>query len=334
MNVGWTVVEEGNVGSDQLLHGPEGLDGLGGLDVTTAELPGYPQSRPSVLADDRRRGVDERVGTISVNFETDDVPFQQPSPRTAPVEAGRNRRSAIVDAGRWPIVALGVAAVLAAVFVLFISRNGQSTRGDGEPAQPPSVVESATAALASDGLSGRSTGELGPADGSGFFTGQIIEPDRSLTGDDVDWMPTTTAAPTTEPPTTATTVTTPVTEETSTTTTPETTATTVVPGGLSVRAIGPGSTDETNPAVVSGNRVTLEAEGSEDGMRYRFVLSVRDDDGDWRQIDRSGWRSRSNWTVKIKRLEGLTVRWTVVGADRSRNRTDESAPLYFRVGEG
>ncbi|MDH3299040.1 MAG: hypothetical protein OES24_00875 [Acidimicrobiia bacterium] len=349
-------MEMGNVGSDQLAHGRDGLDGLAGLDAITGEVPTQPRARASVLAEDGRRSTRDPAGTISINLETNDVPFQQPNPRTVPAEPpGHDWRAAVVDAGRWPIVALGVAAVLAAVFAAFISRNGQSLSGDADSAAAPAAVEStsgaapATDAVAAgaaqaeidpdplaatgepDGSSGRSTGGLGPAEGSGFFTGQIVEPDRSLTESNVDWVPTTTT-----PPTTATTVTTPSTEVPSSTepssTTTDSSATTVVPDEIKVRALGPGTADESSPAVVSGGRVTLEAEGSDNGLRYRFVVSVRDDDGDWRQVDRSGWRSRSSWTVRTREFRGRTVRWTVTAVDRSGERTAESTPLYFRVG--
>lgn len=350
MNVGWSVVEMGNVGSDQPAPGRDRLDGLAGLSAITDEVPTQPRVRASVLADHGRRSTGDPAGTISINLDNSDVPFQQPNPQTAPVEPpGNDWRAAVVDAGRWPIVALGVAAVLAAVFAAFISRNGQSPSGDADSTAAPAAVESASGtAPPADGIaagavraeidpdplaatgkpggsSGRSTGGLGPAEGSGFFSGQIVEPDRSLTVSKVDWVPTTTT-----PPTTATTVTTSSSEVPSSSEPPSTT--TVVPVEIKVRALGPGTADESSPAVVSGGRVTLEAEGSVDGLRYRFVLSVRDDDGDWRQVDRSGWRSRSSLTVRTREFRGRTVRWTVTATDRSGDRTAESTPLYFRVG--
>lgn len=324
MNVGWCFVEVGKMGSDQLLHGPEGLDefdDVGRLDVATAELP-----------------------RVSIHLETSEVPFQQSGYGMVPVEAaGRDWRVAVADTGKWPLVALGAAAVLVAVFAAFISRNGQQLSSDREAADTAAAVESASASVGAEQLagtpsqveldaSGRSTGTLGPGEGGGFFSGQVVEPDRSLTDADIDWTPAT--VPTTAPPTTAAN---PLTEATSTTeatttlpptsetTTPSTTA---EPSGSWVRAIGPGSADEQNPAVVSG-KVTLEAEGSDESMRYRFFVYARTDDGEWRQVDRSGWRSDPEWKIKTKSFDGRTVRWTVVAVTRFRDETAESAPLYL-----
>ena len=363
MNVGWCVVEMGNAGSDQLLHGRSGLDGsddLGGLDVTTAEVPVFDRPRTSVLADDGSRGAGGSETAISISLESSEVPFQQPNLQTIPVEqAGGDWRAAVADVGKWPLVALGAAAVLVAVFALFISRNGQALSGDGESAESPSATESASAAVAadqtdgapaqvepltagdeSDDPSGRSTGTLGPAAGSGFFSGQVVEPDRSLTATDVDWTPTTVA--TTAPPTTVTAATSEASSTTAAdTTAPPTTAsttestspTTAEPDGPWVRAVGPGTGDESNPTVVSG-RVTLEAQGSDEFMRYRFFVYVRTDEGEWRQVKRSRWRFDPRWTIKTDSYEGRTIRWTVVGVTGFRNQTDESAPLYLQVGGG
>lgn len=367
MNVGWSVVEMGNAGSDQLLHGRDGLDDsddLGGLDVTTAEVPAFDRPRTSVLADDDgSRGAGGPEAAISISLETNEVPFQQPNLQSSPVDpARRDWRAAVADVGKWPLVALGAATILVAAFALFISGNGRSLSGDGESVEAPLASESVSAAVAADQIagaparaelgtepltagdesddpSGRSTGALGPGEGSGFFSGQVVEPDRSLTGTDVDWTPATVAS--TIPPTattatseaSSTTATDATTPPTTATTTESTTPTTAEPAGPWVRALGPGTGDESNPAVVSG-RVTLEAQGSDEFMRYRFFVHVRTDKGRWRQVERSRWRFDPRWTINTGTYEGLTIRWTVVGLTGFRNQTDESAPLYLQVGGG
>ncbi len=373
MNVGWCAVEMGTPGSDQLPHGHgvlDGRDGLDGLDVTTAEIPVQPEYRRPVLADAPPSVAGSSDAPVSINFATSELPFQQPAPRTVAVgSAGRDWRAAIADEGKWPLVALAAAAVLVAVFAAFISRNGQSLSGESEVAETLAKVESAsesavaadringtaeratTGAAAStetedaDGSTGRATGTLGAGEGSGFHSGHVVEPDRSLTGPAPDWVPTTVATvarPAPEETSTtarpATTDSTPSTVATSTTaqtdTTTETTASTTTeaaPDGPTVRALGPGTGDAQNPIVVGSGRLTLEAEGSDESMRYRFILYVKNDDGEWRRVDRSRWRFRSTWTIDTDRFEGRTVRWNVVGRTGFRNTTDESAPLYFRV---
>lgn len=366
MYVGLCVVEKGNAGSEQLLDGRDGAHGDHGA---VGDDHVYPDPRPSVLADDAPV-VDADAGIpVSVNLESGELPFQQPDPRTIPSgpDVG-GWRAAVVDVGRWPLAGLALAAVLVAVFALFITRNGQSLTDDIESGAPQRAeVESEPLAAPAESdagvgvgndvdvgvdvdASGRSTGTLGPGEGSEFFSGQVVEPDRSLTGTDVDWTPTTvarrttvttaTTPPSTVPPsTTAPPETTqpPETSQSTTTTPPSTTTsspTTEAPEGNWVRAIGPGSGSEQNAVTVNGGRVTLEAEGSgEEFMLYRFVVSAKGDDGGWRQVNRSRWRTRPRWTINADRYEGQTLRWTVVGVTGFRDLTAESAPLYLRVAD-
>lgn len=362
------MVEVGNMGSDQLLHGTDDPHGLDGLGVTTMEVPVHSPPRASVLADDGSRRDDPADTAISVHLQTDELPFQQPNPNTIPVApAAPNWKSVITGVDKRPLAALGVAVVLAVVFAAFISRNGQSPSSDDDTTDGPIVSESASATAGADQLAdtptraelgadsltsgvesadpfARSTGTLGPGEGSGFFSGLVVEPDRSLTGTDIDWTPTTVApSSTATSPSTATTssttATSPSTATTaleSTTTVPSTssTATTPEPEGPWVRAIGPGTADAQNPVTVDAGRVTLEAEGSDRNMRFRFFVFVKDEDGDWQQIARSRWRSRSSWTIGLDGSEGRTMRWTVVGVAGFRNLTDESAPLYLRIAGG
>lgn len=350
------------MGSDQLVQGPEdldGADGYGDLDATSGGGSTPRSSRTSVLAEDGPRRSQVPDAAISVHLQTDELPFQQPNPRAVPVEpAVSGWRTAIAEVGRWPFVVLLAAAVLVAIFASFIAGNDQSPTGDREAAEAPAAVESASVAGSADQPAGaptqaqlgserltaggesddsaRSTGTLGPGEGSGFYSGQVVEPDRSLAGTEIDWTPTTVKPASTSTPSTAATPPT----EASSTTTPESTstvpstATTAEPSGPWVRAIGPGSADSGNPTVLGSRRVTLQAEGSGEKMRYRFFVFVRTDDGDWRQIGRSRWRSKSDWKIDVGRYEGRTLRWTVVGVSGSRNLTGESAPLHFRVGDG
>ncbi len=315
-------MEVGNVGSDQLLHGGD----VGDVEAITSETPVVPGPRPSVLADDEPRLSDQADGPVAIRFDSSEVPFQQPDRRTAPSEpVGRDWRAVAVDVGRWPLIALLAAAVLVAVFVAFISRNGQSPSADGGAVEPQGAFASA---VVSDS---RSTGTVRSGGGSAFHSGVVVEPESALTGSDVDWTPTT-AAQTEESTTVG-----PSSTVASTTTTPETTVTspsTTAPTGPWVRAVAPGSPDEQNPASVGGDRLTLEAEGSSDNMRYRFFVHVKDGRGEWRLVERSRWRSRSTWTINVGRYDGQTIRWSVVGSSGSRNVTEESTPLYLRVGDG
>ncbi len=325
-----------------------------------------------VLADDSSAVTSRPSTGVSVRLDTDELPFQQPDRRAVAVEsAGGDWRRSLVEAGKWPLLALGATAVLIAIFALFISRNGQSLGGNGDAPETDSAAEvdsaAATAGAAdTDGESevssasesgsvdvdaqalavssqsagggqtpggqtpGRSTGTLGSSSGSGFVPGQIIEPDDALTGPDGDWVSTTTTRP---PSTTASTASSSTTVASSTTPSTEPTTTTAAePEGPWARPVGPGGSDPQNPQAVSSSRVTLQAEGSDEQLRYRFTVYVWDDDR-WRQVGRSRWRSDS-WTVDVRRYDDRTVRWTVTGRTRSRQVTEESPPLHFYVGGG
>ncbi len=287
------------------------------------------EQRASVLADDGPEPSSLVDTPISVNLETDELPFQQPHGGPMPVEAaGGGWRTAVGRIDKWPLLSLGVAAVLVVVFAAFISRNGQTLGDDVEEQalvefDPPAEVD------VSDESAGRSTGAAGTGDQTGF-SGLVIEPDRLLTAADVDWTATTTVTTDTPPSTDGDSVDrTPSTQPdsgSSTTTVP------VAPEEPWVRPIGPGSPDGGDPTVVSAGRVTLEAEGAGDKMRYRFVVYVQGDDG-WQRVDRSRWRSKPSWKVDLRRYEGRTIRWTVIGRS-GRTFTEESDPLHVRVGDG
>ena len=336
-------MEVGNVGPDQLL---DGRDDIAELDAVTGELPLVRVAGPTVLVDDARGERAAAMSPVSINLETNEVPFQQRGPQAVPIEPpSRDWRATAADVGKWPLIALGLAAVLVAVFALFISRNGQSLSGDelveplvaSETAVAPESVETDEASEAAavepgssnaDGADGRSTGTLGPGEGSGFFSGVVVEPDRSLTGPDVEWTTTTVPAPTT-----ATTASSSTSSPETSVTTESTTTEPTVPPGPWVRAVAPGSPDEANPATVDPDqRVRLMAESSDDDIEYRFMLYVSDDDGDWRLVGRSRWRSRANWTVDLGRFEGRVVRWNVLGRSDEDADIEPSDPLFFRVG--
>ena len=331
------------MGSERLPHDSHGAEGPGGFDAAAGGDPTPTRERSSVLAGDRP-ATGALAPPISVHLETNEVPFQQPDPRTIPNETeDRDWRAAVARVGRWPVAAMGAAAVLVVIFAAFIAANQRSPEEAGESVEQRSDFDSASAAATvgntgersqraeagsggSDGSSGRSTGTVDAGEGSGYFSGQIIEPDESLTGSDVDFTPTT-----------ASTVAPPPTEASSTTTQPDSTVTTpstatTGPEEPWVRPVGPGSPDAGNPTPVADGRVTLEAEGAGDDLRFRFTLSVETGDG-WRTIARSRWRGRSTWTVDLRRLDGRLVRWTVVGRTGDREETPESQPLYLFVGD-